>query len=1475
MSKHLDSLFAEGLTLGDTFLVKAQLIVPVRPASQPVAQEIIDGILGFVDTHYAEMEREIQAVLRTADVRKAVGLYVVDGARGASDLFKAALPKTKPAKTPAVNITGQPRAKPGQASARPAERKKMDTARAGTRGGKWYLDERGNVRYGTKPTHVNTRELAPEEVQKHLVHFRPIPFMGTHGADRDLVDYITKNAKKIGFTPDEAMFLDGWYGSRDAKTGEYSGGVVDQFLDEFGESMDTLEGDLTKPFSNPELTGGEPVSYQEAVLAFWRNQEWTGDDGEPLDFDEHILPQLDSLFKKFEAVKLNPALQQTMEKVGRQAIENRDQTLAFKITDTQDVLKDMGDVIQTEPDPIKQAHKIGTALAALNLVFVPSKEAGDYTGAHLKGIATPNALNLRDGTRQSPNFLLQNPHLLDQMSVSQLMVLGVAANLNSVWDTDTRTYDDPSGAAHSADLYSNKFPKSQIYAEVTRRLHSKMKLTDAQLAPFLDQIDKASSVMAGRLNDANSGKDAVFKEFIRQGTDIVHDAAKGDAINARFEDWANLRTDALEAMSNESITLPKTMKDGVFGPKGTRAHFRHQRQAINWMHAVKRGVLALSMGMGKTDTVITFMEQLKEQGKAKSAILFLPPSLMNQWPNEIANAVPGAKGKILNLSGLSLEDRKAALNSPMAKSAEYILISTGTLNGGGEQGDAHPADNDGSGGSDNEMVELLKGLDGAVFIDEVHQGGFKSADTVRSKIAKQVLGDREYAFGMTATPMPNHPMDLFNLIDTFAPGSVGTQDEWAGGLHGVQYNAMTDEWAVTNPEELAQLRTRTRPFLMHKLADDPEVLSDPVFAKMVPNKSVKRNVPIEINEDHPMYEYVRPGGKVDALVEARIDELEEINQKEYSPRARALMTKLLAVNLHRQANISPSLIDDKYDDTKRGNAPKLDAIVDDAVEHFKGQSGKEDSPLIIFSSFPGKAFPLLRRRLAAAGIDPSLVGEIHGGKGTTERSFEQDMTNAGKRKVLLVGTMSGGAGLNLQKAAHTTMFLDEPWHPSAKSQAQGRVTRVGQKRQTYEHNYRITFPWGESWDEKTQEKLQGKQAMVSAMLSDVDISSLKFSDEIQKQIDDLGVGGKKATKRTGGDGSAQRMAKLLKDSYGEEFGDVDEGSDDVKDIDESFDDSYRKHHDTAAQKKLAKDAPNIAGVLDEAGERRTWNQALRTRNAKNVWSLKQTQLQVATTEGDTKKQEAHARAARKVVENYRQWYGEQLAQHVSFGKKSGKANADASVAALKRAEQMRADFPEAFESQEWDSKLKDRDAFTGGKTSAKPAADVAAPALPKDQARLLKESKYESKKGEAVVGVRQDEASGRYIVKIKTSAGSREVSLPGTVTSAKDVLAGIDAKTSAKTPAKDVKPARAEGNKKTPVLTAATSPFAGKKEDKQEHHVWEVIHASGAKNLKQVQAALRAGINWKMFGVDPKKHDVDDAIKTLIAHMKKRKALTV
>lgn len=1078
-----------GIQVGDDLVVKASLRVNAQPMKHALLESLSSDLVSvYRDRMDVLLEAIAQVLAEPEEVEQPANqiMLLPDG----NLIMKAATPPQAPRN-------------PRQASASPRERERTPDGyyhveNAGSRGGKFWRDDRGNVRYGERP-HGNFQVAAsPEQVVEHYrKYYEPQPFQ-TH-LHSDIHEALMESS--VMSTTDKA-FMEWWH----------------EAYDDILEGLGTNRAEVEKAGGMKNQTfviGGRPMHVGQAIEEFFKAQvdSFVGDPvyGEIESADDIVTAIRDLMDRYRKALHEDPKVQ-ALAQAKAEKFEAEKNAFYLNAEHQEEAFSPLSNDLMTVQDPADLAVRFTVALQQLGLL--ERGKGGNVAQTRMRGAIQLKSAFLAQAKRKLGSLWKEDAQL-DRMSASQLMALHMATELHDSFSADN-TYEYEPDAKNKG--------RDKVFGLILDKLG--MEHDEAGAAVVKRQLQKATEAMAKSWTDYNTGQDPHFDKVLKMKVNDVTGDSEG--LQAHLEDVAKEQArieKILAAQEDVTFEVPESMRDGVWNgttlkdpndpSKGVWSPFEYQKKYINWMKAVKRGVLAADAGLGKTPMVIAFREMLAAEGKDVPAICFLPPSLMEQWPSAVAKFAPGNADKVLNLSGLSLDERKAVLKNEMKKApdkrARYIFISTGTLTGEVGDPNADDSENDGTGGSDHEMVNILKGLEGAVFIDEAHSGGYKKAGNTRHEIAKAVMEGREYAFGMTATPMPNDPMDLYHLSNLFAPGSVGDQELWMGRMAGVTENKETGGYDVSNPEHLADLNKRLKPFVFYKSVGDDDVQKDmqkglPERQGVSPNQSdwdsegdLSLSKHVTSANGLSQHDYFKKDGVIDTMVTLRMQRLVSERQAKvesgamdpktgepyepYHPAMLQLMAGGMQIMLQRQAAISPALIDPSYRKHDGGvaHAPKLNAICDDIVTHFAngGQGGDNAKPLVVFCSFPGKAYPMLRQALAERGVDPSLIETISGEVAPSERGYMQDKLNKGHTKVLLVGTMSGGAGLNLQEAANKTLFLDEPWNPAAKRQAIGRVWRTGQNADVvHEKTYRMR----DTFDMTVEQKIAGKQAMQHALL---------------------------------------------------------------------------------------------------------------------------------------------------------------------------------------------------------------------------------------------------------------------------------------------------------------------------------------------------------------------------------------------------------
>ncbi len=380
-----------------------------------------------------------------------------------------------------------------------------------------------------------------------------------------------------------------------------------------------------------------------------------------------------------------------------------------------------------------------------------------------------------------------------------------------------------------------------------------------------------------------------------------------------------------------------------------------------------------------------------------------------------------------------------------------------------------------------------------------HAGqGLKDPTNTHHLIARHIMANREYKFGMTATPMPDGPEDLFHLSNLFHPGSAGeSMAKFNSSL--VQYDKTFDpdtgEAKVVpvskDMKELAATKRSIAPYVFFQRKTGKKV-SEEMAAKgmalpklnsvahalsLTPESREIYNRCTEVGFDEgkePLY------GHPDGYLPDK-QMYDKIAEEHGTPQAEMVM-KMRGFVRQQRAAISPKLLDKSY----TGPSPKIDESIDIIKRHF-ADPANADKPVVIFGSWMD-SLDLMHDELEKAGVPRHLVGKITGQVSVEDRDVVQDAVNAGKLKVVLIGIKAGGAGLNLQKKAFRNIFLDKPWTPADMEQAVGRTWRTGAKADTVHiHHMKVAG----TVDDRKYEKLGQKTQLVD---------SLSFADQSEDYL---------------------------------------------------------------------------------------------------------------------------------------------------------------------------------------------------------------------------------------------------------------------------------------------------------------------------------------------------------------------------------------
>jgi superfamily II DNA or RNA helicase len=443
----------------------------------------------------------------------------------------------------------------------------------------------------------------------------------------------------------------------------------------------------------------------------------------------------------------------------------------------------------------------------------------------------------------------------------------------------------------------------------------------------------------------------------------------------------NLQAHRLRAMRHEGITtLPQLRRKIKILPHQVKA-------AIKVLNALQgRAILADEVGLGKTIEAGIVMKELIARGKAKTILILTPASLAGQWQGELWDKFGErfVKHDDPEFKGFSQHDRIVA-SIDTAKSAQHY-------------------------------PDIIGREWDLVIVDEAHY--LKNKKTQRYSLADDITA--RHAMMLTATPIQNNLIELYNLINLIKPGLLGTmqnfEEEYIGDaqgrvlLHAQRLQRLLQQVLIRNRRAETGLKFPDRKVETHRVKASPgEYALHHAVSNFIRNYKA-------FFESHLALMVLER--EVASSAPALAKTLDNMAQKVHDPEVRLQMEEL-----KHQA------------DSIKRNA-KVNLIVDIA----KGTKEK----MIVFTQFR-ETQELLSRRLQQEGVENvKFHGQLTAGR--RRKALEEFRGTGKKAPQVLVATDSGSEGLNLQ-FCHVLVNYDLPWNPMRVEQRIGRVHRIGQ-----EHN---------------------------------------------------------------------------------------------------------------------------------------------------------------------------------------------------------------------------------------------------------------------------------------------------------------------------------------------------------------------------------------------------------------------------------------
>lgn len=441
--------------------------------------------------------------------------------------------------------------------------------------------------------------------------------------------------------------------------------------------------------------------------------------------------------------------------------------------------------------------------------------------------------------------------------------------------------------------------------------------------------------------------------------------------------------------------------------------FEVQKKTAAMLTTHQRAYVLNGMGTGKTRTALWAFDYLRSVGLVKRALIVAPLSTLNfTWAHEAFRTVPHLKVAVLHGSRQKRIDR---LNSD----ADILIINPEGLvtlvdNIVGPRNDLKPT------------FDLM-------VLDELAL--FRNGSSLRHKMTKKIAAKVPWVWGMTGSPTPNEPTDVWGQAQIVTPERVSRsfnrfRDELMVKVSNFQFHPKKD----AAERAFATLQPAVR-FTLDDVVELPDV--------------VERVVDVEMGEKQAKV-YKALADHAYAMVQS--SEITAVN-------AGAVLNKLLQVSIGYVYAKDREVV--ALDNVKR-----LDALIDCI--------NASDNKVLVFVPYT-HALDGVAARLTQEGIDHRTV---HGGVSRKEREDTFRLfQNTGAVKVIVAHPATMSHGLTLT-AADTIIWFSPTTSLETFEQANARIRRVGQTKKQ-----QILMFQGTPAEKRIYARLRKKQKVQDRILS--------------------------------------------------------------------------------------------------------------------------------------------------------------------------------------------------------------------------------------------------------------------------------------------------------------------------------------------------------------------------------------------------------
>ena len=401
-----------------------------------------------------------------------------------------------------------------------------------------------------------------------------------------------------------------------------------------------------------------------------------------------------------------------------------------------------------------------------------------------------------------------------------------------------------------------------------------------------------------------------------------------------------------------------------------------------------RALLADEVGLGKTIEAGLILSEYLARGMIQSILVLTPASLVSQWQQELAEK--------FNVDCLTTDDKLIQQN-PLEfwTSFDRIIASLNTAK------------------SPKHYPHVTKRNWDLVIVDEAHH--LKNRSTLNWKLVNAL--NKRFILMLTATPVQNSLVELFNLLTLLKPGLLKTEAAFKK-----EYVSSNNGRVPKNPEKLRQLMREVMVRNTRSLVDVQLPKRFATTITVTPSSSEQkvyqdltnflRTTDLNLDKFSRTNLLMRAGSSSHALTES----LKNL--------AKRLPNDELKILIRRAAQIK--------------QVEKAKALVD-----LLKQSQQKT---IVFTTHKATSAYLAETFLDAGIPFAEFLGDMSlKQKDAAIDAFRDSVS-------VLLASETGGEGRNIQ-FANCIVNYDLPWNPMKIEQRIGRIHRIGQTQDVFIFNF--------------------------------------------------------------------------------------------------------------------------------------------------------------------------------------------------------------------------------------------------------------------------------------------------------------------------------------------------------------------------------------------------------------------------------------